>query len=70
MKIVNFEEVLKENNENSMKQFLLSNGKAAKPHSPVYFDLNHKEDLYNGRDNENAESNGRDQRDNKETESI
>lgn len=54
----NFMDVLKENNPDSMKKFLLENGKKPKPHCPFYLveeDEIRKEEV-NGRSSEHGKS--------------
>ena len=48
MKNESFMDILQSNDETSMKNFLLSNGKV-KPHSPVYFITNPKGEYKDGR---------------------
>jgi hypothetical protein len=55
MKNESFMDTLQSNDETSMKQFLLSNGKV-KPHSPVYFTSNPKGEYTHGRRKNHNES--------------
>lgn len=55
MVIKSFMDVLQSNDDESMKKFLLSNGKV-KPYSPVYFTSKSKGEYKNGRREDHNES--------------